>query len=277
MIVLPEAIAQFQEAVWECYADRGRQGLPWRLPTSHGVFDPYRIMVSEVMLQQTQVPRVIPKFLDFTRLFPDFASLADTSLADVLQLWSGLGYNRRAKYLWQAAQMVEHEWHGKLPRTPDELAKLPGIGLHTAGAILAYSFNQPVVFIETNIRTVVLFHFFPDQDYVTDKQIAEIVRQTLPEPELTREWYWALMDYGSYLKQRVGNLSRSAAMYTKQSRFEGSNRQIRGAVLRLLRTGPRSMEDLSSGITDERLLTVLTQLASERLIHRQGEHYILGD
>ena len=274
--MLSETIDQFQEVVWTYYKDHGRHDLPWRLPNEIGDFDPYKILVSEIMLQQTQVSRVIPKYVEFIRVFPTFQSLAGSSLAEVLLLWSGLGYNRRAKFLWQAAAITQSDLHGHLPRTSEKLAKLPGIGLHTAGAILAYSFNQPVVFVETNIRTVILYHFFPHEDRVTDKQIAELVRQTLPEEALTREWYWALMDYGSYLKQEVGNLSRAAAGYVKQSRFEGSNRQVRGTVLRLLGTGPKPMDELRTEIDDDRLPTILVQLVSERLIHERDGLFILG-
>lgn len=276
MTVSLGAMAQFQEAVWEAYREYGRHDLPWRQPNDKGEFDPYRIMVSEVMLQQTQVPRVIPKFYDFISVFPTFEKLGDASLSDVLQLWSGLGYNRRAKYLWQAARIVRHDWHGVLPRDAESLAELPGIGIHTAGAIVAYSFNQPVVFIETNIRTVVLFHFFQSQEGVPDKQIAEVVRQALPEPGLTREWYWAVMDYGSQLKRQVGNVSRGAAAYTKQSRFEGSRRQIRGAVLRTLGASPKSLADLSAEIPDERLTAILAQLVGEELIHERNGLFLIG-
>jgi A/G-specific adenine glycosylase len=274
--MLPAAIWQFQETVWEYYRLHGRHDLPWRLPEKNNTFDPYRIMVSEVMLQQTQVPRVIPKFIHFLDTFPNYQSLAKAPLADVLRLWSGLGYNRRAKFLWQAASVLQNELHGVLPRTPKDLAVLPGIGVHTAGAILAYTYNQPVVFIETNIRTVMLYHFFPGEDHVTDKQIAECILETLPEQALTREWYWALMDYGSYLKQHVGNIARSAAAYSKQSRFAGSNRQLRGTVLRLLGDGPQSPDNLRTKISDSRLPIILTQLVQEQLIHERDNQFMLG-
>jgi A/G-specific adenine glycosylase len=274
--MLPEKVHHFQETVWDYYQKHGRHELPWRLPDQLGNFDPYRIMVSEIMLQQTQVPRVIPKFLAFLEHFPDVQTLGDAQLSDVLRVWSGLGYNRRAKFLWQAAGIITVTYHGEFPRSPEALVKLPGIGIHTAGAILAYSFNQPAVFIETNIRTVFLYHFFPDQDRVTDVQIAEYVRETLPEQALSREWYWALMDYGSYLKQQVGNLSRAAAGYARQSRFEGSRRQIRGAVLRLLGESPYSAAELSKQIVDERLPLVLAQLAGEQLIQEHDGRFSLG-
>ncbi len=272
----PETISQFQETMWDYYAHRARHDLPWRQPGSDGSFDPYRIMVSEIMLQQTQVRRVIPKFNEFMATFPGIETLAGAPLGDVLRMWSGLGYNRRAKFLWQAAGMLQSDLGGRFPRSPEGLAVLPGIGIHTAGAILAYSFNQPVVFIETNIRTVVLFHFFPNEERVTDKQIAEVVTKTLPERGLTREWYWAFMDYGSHLKQTVGNLSRASAGYTRQGRFEGSSRQVRGAVLRLLGDGPQSPEGIRAVITDERLPVILTGLLHDELIHEKDGKFVLG-
>ena len=273
----PESVIQFQETVWGHYRDYGRHDLPWRLPDKSGAFDPYGIIVSEIMLQQTQVSRVIPKFTEFIEIFPSFEQLARAPLANVIRLWNGLGYNRRARYLWQTAGTIENEFHGQVPRTPEKLAELPGIGLQTAGAIIAYTFNQPVIFIETNIRTVMLHHFFAGQERISDRQIVEFVRQTLPEEALTKEWYWALMDYGSHIKQHVGNVSRAAAGYTKQSRFEGSNRQIRGLVLRLLSTGPKLSRDLQAEIGDDRLSRVLSQLVNEQLIHERGGYFVLGN
>jgi len=263
----------FAKTVWDYYRAHGRHDLPWRLPRHGGHFDPYKIMVSEIMLQQTQVPRVLPKFAVFTAQFPTFAALADAPLGDVLQAWSGLGYNRRAKFLWQAAQMVQQEFGGEVPQTVAELVKLPGIGPNTAGAVLAYSFNKPVMFIETNIRTVFIHHFFGDDTSVHDRDIADLVAQTVPDN--AREWYWALMDYGTFLKQTVGNLNRNSAHYTVQSKFEGSRRQIRGKVLRTLGTGAATEGQLAQSIADERLQAVLTDLLAEGLVQRQGAYYKL--
>jgi A/G-specific adenine glycosylase len=263
----------FTKTVWDYYRAHGRHDLPWRLPDADGRFDPYKIMVSEIMLQQTQVPRVLPKFAAFTTQFPSFAALADAPLAAVLQAWSGLGYNRRAKFLWQAAQVVQQEYGGEVPQTVPELVKLPGIGANTAGAVLAYSFNKPVVFIETNIRTVFIHHFFADDTAVHDRDVADLVAQTLPDN--AREWYWALMDYGTHLKQTVGNLSRNSAHYAVQSKFEGSRRQIRGQVLRTLGVGAATAGQLAQSITDERLPAVLADLLAEGLVQQAGAYYKL--
>lgn len=222
------------------------------------------------MLQQTQVARVIPKFNEFLINFPDLATLAAAPLSDVLKAWSGLGYNRRAKFLWQAASYVQTELQGVFPSTQPELIKLPGVGKNTAGAILAYAFNEPVVFVETNIRTVYIHHFFQDQTDVPDAAIQDLVAATL-DREHPREFYWALMDYGSNLKQTVGNLSRHSKGYAKQSAFEGSRRQVRGQILRALADGPKNQQQLSTIVADDRLPEVLQDLLGEQLIqHSHG-------
>lgn len=163
--------------------------MPWRSDTR-----PYYVLVSEVMLQQTQVDRVIPKFLEFIHKFPDAASLAETPLGEVLVLWSGLGYNRRAKYLHEAAKMVMTDFGGEFPTDVDGLIKLPGVGQNTAGAMMAYAHDQPVLFVETNVRTVYFHHFFEDGEKVTDGQIRALLEQTI-DMQHPREFYWALMDY----------------------------------------------------------------------------------
>ena len=144
---------QFRELVWQ----KGRElyrDMPWREDTR-----PYFVLVSELMLQQTQVSRVIPKFKEFIKHFPDERALASASLGDVLKQWQGLGYNRRAKYLHEAARMIVDEFGGEFPKDQKDMQRLPGVGKNTAGAIAAYSFNQPSVFVETNIRTVFIHHF----------------------------------------------------------------------------------------------------------------------
>ena len=268
------AYEDFVRTVRSYYREHRRHDLPWRRAELDGSFDPYKILVSEVMLQQTQVPRVIPKHDAFLRRFPTLRSLAEASLGDVLVAWQGLGYNRRAKYLWQAARTVMSDYHSALPRSVDELSKLPGIGRNTAGAILAYAFNEPVVFVETNIRTVFIHHFFRDQAGVPDRVILDLVSRTLGNDNL-REWYWALMDYGSYLKQSVGNLSRNSRVYTKQSTFAGSERQLRGRVLRLLAQKSISGTELLAELDDPRSTKLLAQLEQEGLILHDGSRYRL--
>lgn len=188
----------------------------------------------------------------------------------VLTAWSGLGYNRRAKYLQQAAHIVDREQQGIFPETTAGLQRLPGVGINTAAAIMAYAFNKPVAFIETNIRSVYIHHFFKDVTAITDRQILELVQQTLPQSN-PREWYWALMDYGSHLKQTSGNAARRSASYTLQSSFQGSLRQIRGQVIKQLTEQPLTVAELQASINDERFMLVIEALVSEQMISRNGE------
>jgi A/G-specific adenine glycosylase len=273
-----QQIYDFVSVVWEYYGNEGRHDLPWRQPGKDGVFDPYAIMVSEIMLQQTQVKRAIIKYDEFLNTFPTIFSLSEAPLASVLKTWSGLGYNRRAKFLWQAAQDIQAK--GTFPQATDLLVQLPGIGSNTAGAIAVYAFNRPVSFIETNIRTVFIHHFFEDHDDITDKQLMPLIEEALTEALerglSPREWYWALMDYGTHIKQTIGNASRHSKTYTKQSKFEGSRRQIRGHVLRVLGQRPHRLTELQQLINDERLSDVLQALENESFISFNDEHYHLG-
>lgn len=253
-------ISDFQKLIWDFYA-QNKRSMPWREST-----DPYWILVSEIMLQQTQVSRVTPKFQDFIAAFPSIEELASASLQDVLLAWSGLGYNRRARYLWLAAQQINTEHGGHVPNNPAMLEKLPGIGPNTAGAILAYGFNQPVVFIETNIRSVYLHYFFPDKSAVDDKELIPLIQQSL-SIENPREWYWALMDHGAYIKSVNANPSRFSKHYARQSTFEGSRRQLRGRILKQLTNGSMPKTQLVKLLEDERTESVLTELHKEKLIN----------
>jgi A/G-specific adenine glycosylase len=263
-------IREFQELVWE----KGRElyrDMAWRRDTR-----PYYVLVSELMLQQTQVSRVEVKFAEFIARFPTVESLAEAQLADVLVLWNGLGYNRRAKFLWQAAQMIQSEFAGQFPDTLDEVIRLPGVGKNTAGAIITYAFNQPVVFVETNIRTVYLHHFYADRDDVTDAEIADRLAETM-DMEHPREWYWALMDYGSWLKsQRLGHISGSKH-YAKQSKLAGSVREMRGRILKTLANGPLDETKLKHAVNaDERYVKAKQDLIAERLITQTNKTISLG-
>lgn len=268
-------LQKFTATVKTYYQQHGRQNLPWRIPEPNGTFDPYKILVSEIMLQQTQVSRVIPKYQLFLQEFPNTYALSRASFAEVLALWSGLGYNRRAKFLLQAAQMVEAKFHGRFPEDLKQLTELPGVGINTAGAIAVYAFNQPVVFIETNIRTVFLHHFFPDEAEVGDAQLMPYIQQAL-DLDNPREWYWALMDYGTHLKASLPNPARRSKHHTKQSTFKGSRRELRGMVLKVLLSGKKSATQLDQLINDVRLGGVLADLCAEGLVTRQGATYQLG-
>lgn len=268
----PSAVKKFQVLVMDYYVRRGRHDLPWRQPEADGSFNPYKILVSEIMLQQTQVSRVIPKFHEFLKQFPAVTALAEAPLGQVITVWSGLGYNRRAKYLQQAAQYIVGEYEGQIPNDDTKLVKLPGVGKNSAGAIWAYAFNGPAVFVETNIRTVYIHHFFGNKTGIPDKAITELIEQTLDRDE-PRRFYWALMDYGSHLKSTVGNLNKLSKSYVPQSSFVGSRRQVRGQVLKALAAGPLAPEAFA--ISDARLPAVLQELSREGLIHFRGGRYRL--
>lgn len=233
------SFTQFQKLIQDYYRKQGRQ-LLWRppllKPRKDGTLDSYKIVVSEVMLQQTQVSRVEKKFPEFIATFPNFKALAQTDTTRLLRVWQGMGYNRRALNLRKLAQEVITAHKGQLPSNMRALDALPGIGPNTAGSIRAFAFNLPSVFIETNIRRVFIHHFFANKKNVHDEQILELVEKTLPKENI-REWYYALMDYGSHLAGKVENPNRKSAHYTKQSKFEGSNRQLRGALLRTILKG----------------------------------------
>lgn len=248
--------------------------MPWRQDPSA-----YKVLVSELMLQQTQVSRVLPKFDAFMYTCSSFASLAEKTLGEVLVLWSGLGYNRRAKFLHQTAGLVMSRHGGILPDTFAELVELPGIGKNTAGAILAYAYNQPVVFVETNIRTVYFHHFFPDNTgLVSDKELESLVDITM-DREHPREWYWALMDYGSYLKKVAGGRLATSKHYTKQSPLAGSLREMRGRILKELTAGSRAKSALREAVDgDQRFERALASLIREGFItDHDGELSLGGD
>jgi len=262
-------IVSFREIVYAFYSEN-RRDLPWRR-----TLDPYRILVSEIMLQQTQVPRVIDKYEIFIARFPDMASLASASLADVLSIWQGLGYNRRALMLKKMAEEVVTRFGGVLPDDELNLMSLPGVGAYTASAVRAFSFNQPVILIETNVRSVFIHHFFHDREGVPDRDILPLVEAAL-DREHPREWYSALMDYGSHLKSQVANPGRKSAHYTRQSRFEGSDRQLRGKILSLLVDGEKlSMDAISSatGAEGDRLDAILDRLIVEGMLVREKKSY----
>jgi A/G-specific adenine glycosylase len=255
----PGVVGRFRRGVYRHYAQHGRS-LPWRRTR-----DPYRILVSEIMLQQTQVERVIAKYEQFISAYPDFGSLARAPLRKVLRVWQGLGYNRRALALQKVAQSVSAAYGGTLPDSVEVLRTLPGIGPASAGAICAFAYNRPTLFIETNIRTVFLHVFFRGKEAVRDKDIIPLVEKTL-DTRNPRRWYYALMDYGVMLKKAVLNPNRRSAHYQRQTRFEGSDREIRGLILRNLIESPSLPEEQlveAVGRNPERVRNIIAQLASE--------------
>ncbi len=263
--------------------------MPWRRDTR-----PYFVLVSELMLQQTQVDRVIPKFKAFITAFPDEQTLARANLADVLKQWQGLGYNRRAKFLHEAAKKIVEL--GGFPNDEASLIALPGVGKNTAGAILAYAYNQPAIFIETNVRAVYIHHFFDDSDQVDDKEILQVMKQTVPwargkeQPERRiysvsgamrktvglsyspKAFYWAIMDYGSDLKKQGIKPSRSKH-YVKQSPLKGSVREVRGHIIKALASGEQQVMVLRKQLhADERFDAALGGLVKDGLVTMTNEY-----
>lgn len=258
--------------------------LPWRRTR-----DPYKIWLSEVMLQQTQVARVETRWQEWLDRFPTVGDLAAAPVSDVLAAWQGMGYNRRALSLKKAAETIAQEYDGAFPRSVKELVALPGIGPATAQGIRSFAFDLPGVYLETNVRTVVLHHLFPDASEVSDKELTPIVEATCPAAVCTdeadeatvrlqlagrfadpqdardtpRAWYYAMLDYGAYLKKTVPNPSRRAKAYTRQSKFEGSRRQKRAEAVRmLLEAQAQGMAGVTTGAVTTRLSEV--ELAAGR-------------
>ncbi len=262
--------AKFRALVWRYYRAHGRHDLPWR--KTH---DLYKVLVSEVMLQQTQVDRVVPLYKKFLLQFPTAKKLAVAPLAEVLRVWQGLGYNRRAKMFHTAAREIISEEKFSVA----ELEELPGVGPYTARAVAAFAYDQDVIVIETNIRTAVIHHFFPKKKKVSDAEIVEVLTRVLPKGR-AREWYSALMDYGAYLKRSGISHNARSVGYAKQSKFMGSVREARGAILRELAKGAQSEKRLSGLCGDTRRMqfeTALAALLSEQLIVRSKGGYALPD
>lgn len=255
----------FQDAIYTYYREHGRV-LPWR-----ETFDPYHILVSEIMLQQTQVERVKGKYNPFLSLFPDFLALSQAPLRRILQVWQGLGYNRRAIALQKTAQIVVDTFQGTLPSSVEILETFPGIGHATASAICAFAFQKPVAFIETNIRRVYIFFFFQEQETITDAQILHLVEKTLDRSN-PRKWYYALMDYGAMLKKEQQNPNRKSAHYQKQAPFMNSDRRIRGMIIKaLLAEEEFSLDDLINylQLDPKRVKSNLLQLEKEGFIQNE--------
>lgn len=261
---------KFQKTVWDFYKKNKRDNLPWRKGIT-----PYKVWISETMLQQTQVDRVVPFFKAWMKHYPTARGLARAPQSEILRLWKGLGYNSRALRAKKAAEILVTKYNGKFPKKYEDVLELPGIGPYTAGAIMSFAYNQPQVFIETNIRRVFIHHFFHDQKNIHDRDITPLIQQTLPKENL-REWYFALMDYGSYLGKTIKNPNKKSRHYAKQSKFEGSDRQIRGKILEiLLKTKKISLEKLNQELRSlspdlERIEKIISALEKENFVTIQN-------
>jgi len=250
------SVESFRREVWDHYKKSGRNDLPWRKTA-----DPYKILVSEVMLQQTQVPRVIEKYKSFTKKFPTVKKLADAKLSDVLKQWSGLGYNRRGKYLHDAALAIVKEHNGIVPHEYPSLRAIPGIGQYTANAVRVFAFNEPEVLVETNVRTAIIHYFLEDKTNIDDEEIEKLAARAAVEQD-PRQWNSALFDYGAHLKRLGFRTNAQSARYVRQSKFQGSLRQVRGEILRQLYEGKQPKGD-------DRLSLALKGLERNGLIKKE--------
>lgn len=273
-------VKKFQKKVWDFYAAHGRHDLLWRPPkikVKYGKIDMYPIMVSEIMLQQTQVSRVRPKFENWMRQFPNIKALALAPRKNILTLWQGLGYTRRAKFLHVAAQNI---LKNGVPKSVEELEDLPGIGHYTARAIGTFAWNKSYAFVETNIRTVYIDHFFKDKETVTDAEILLLVEQTL-DTAMPREWMYALMDYGSYLKSQGKAHNARAKSFTRQSKFKGSVREVRGSIMKFFIKKDiftsKNQREFVEKFDDIRLTQALLGLTKDHLVKKTTKGYVIVD
>ncbi len=261
------SLQTFKKTIWDYYK-KNRRDFRWRNETT-----PYYVVVSEIMLQQTQAPRVVSKFDSFIAKFPDFQTLASAPQNEVLKEWQGLGYNRRGLNLKRLAETIITQHNGKLPKTPEELLELPGIGPGTVGSLLTFAFNIPHPFIETNIRSVFIHFFFNDKKDVNDKMLMPLITETLDRKN-PREWYYALMDYGVMLKKLHKNPSRKSKHYTKQSSFKGSNRELRSLILKhVLENSGITLNQITKAIKHP-LIEKNPQLLTENIADLQKEGFI---
>lgn len=277
MSTAESALEELKRTVWaqgkELYRD-----LPWR-----NTYDPYAILLSEVMLQQTQVARVMSRWGEWLDTFPTVADLAAAPLPPVLELWQGMGYNRRAINLKRCAEQVVAEHGAQIPRDKKALLALPGIGPATAAGVHVFAFQEPDMYLETNVRAVFIHELFADREKVSDKELVGLVEAVCPGSDEVRSWYYALLDYGAHLKKVLPNPSRRSEQYARQSKFEGSHRQKRAYLLRRILERPLSEEELGLDLMQheraarreeppaEELASILEELSREGFIERQGD------
>ena len=254
----------FRRIIRSFYREHGR-AFPWR-----NIKNPYRILVSEVMLQQTQTSRVLERYPMFLRQFPTVKALARAPLQEVLSLWEGMGYYRRARNLHASAQAICADWNGRIPRTAEGLRTLPGIGEYTAAAVSAFAFNISVPMIETNIRSVYLHTFFQDKLDVQDSEIMNLIQETM-DCANPRDWFYALMDVGVVIKRLYPSINKSSRHYSRQSPYVGSSRELAAKILRSVvgESSGTSIESLSRilQVESHRIQEQVARLVKDRLLH----------
>lgn len=264
------AIRLFQDKIFLWYHEHKRD-LPWRQTR-----DPYKILVSEVMLQQTQVARVIPKYKAWIGRFPDVHQLVAAPLRDVLQYWSGLGYNSRALNLQKTARIVVQEYQGEFPKSTKELLELPGIGKYTAAALACFAFDAQIPVVDTNIRKVITHEFFNGE--MPDEKTIEATAAAILPAKRASEWNQALMDYSSL------SLKNKKIPVVKQSAFLSSDRYYRGQTVKLL-IGKKQMDitelleyfDKRNPVVKDRLVGILAQMQKDGLIRLDQERFSLPE
>ena len=262
---------KFLSCIYDFY-DSNYRHLPWR-----NTENPYHILVSEVMLQQTQVSRVIDKYLLFIKKFPTIEALATSSLYDVLAVWQGLGYNRRAQYLWQAAQIIVSQYNGNMPDDEAELQKLPGLGKASAASVCIFAFGKPALYIETNVRTVYIYSFFEGNQSVPDAMVKPLLEATI-DTKNPKKFYNALMDCGTYIKQHY-NYSRYSAHYTVQTPYKTSLRKVRGDIVRYIVNYGATRKDIlvqSLGYSPDKIQKALEALSRENLVCEENGMYTIA-
>ena len=261
-------IKSFRTKIRTFYRKHGRD-LPFRM-----INNPYLVTVSEIMLQQTQVDRVIPKYENWIKQFPDWKTLSKSSNKSILTYWSGLGYNRRALYLKEIAQIIVKNHNGKMPPDIKTLQSFPGIGKYTSHAILIFAFDKRVAAVDTNIRKVLL-HEFNLPPETSEKDIQSLADLVLPKTKI-KEWHYALMDYAKTLPQDVH--IKYQTKY-KQSKFEGSLRQIRGEIIRqLTKNRFTTIQQISAILkrNDVDIQKAITTLVNENMIQVKNKKIYLS-
>ena len=258
-----DTIQSFQTKIMDWWSENTRD-LQWRRDPT-----PYNVLVSEIMLQQTQVSRVIPKYLEFLQKYPAIESLAEANTKELIQIWCGLGYNRRALWLREAAgQIVER---GSFPEEVADLRKLKGIGPYTSRSILVFAFNKDVATVDTNIRRVLIASGFAEENS-SDKELQDIADALLLKGR-SSDWHNALMDYGSEV---LTSSTTGIAPTSKQPRFKGSSRQIRGKIVReLSENDTLTLGEIASSLNidgkkETELESILDQLICDRLVDKAG-------